>query len=189
MDNDGVPIADEILAYNDDGGNGSNFSISCYVEAYTDYYLWIRSYDGSRLGKFEYTIVPPSSSDGDYFEWSSDVHQGGAVKNVNHTEWNNFIDKIKEVLTDKGRINQPITESKYGYSEGTTYNTMLNDCYLKQYDSDLQGYPLTAQKFNVARFIIGSHVSTGISDKVSNSSKVLASDFIKLADCLRTWQG
>lgn len=126
----------------------------------------------------------------DYFEWSSAVAQGLPIKNVSHTEWDNFIDKIKEVLTDKGILNQHITSSQYGYAIGTTYNTMLNDCYLT-YDTDLQGYPLTAKKFNVARFIIGSHISTNLEEpeKISNISKVLASDLIRLADCLKTWQG
>lgn len=124
----------------------------------------------------------------EYFEWSSAVAQGLPIKNVSYTEWNAFIGKIIEVLTDKKIQNQPITELKYGYAIGTTYSTMLNDCYLT-YDTELQGYPLTAQKFNIARFIIGSFVSTGIGDKTSETSKVLAADLITLEECLKTWQG
>lgn len=125
--------------------------------------------------------------DTDYFEWSSAVAQGLPIKNVSHNEWNNFIDKIIEILTDKKIQNFPISEGVYGYSAGTSYLTMLKDCYLT-YDSNYSGYPLTAKKFNVARYIIGSNVSTGISDKTSKTSKVLASDFIKLENCLKTWQ-
>ena len=127
----------------------------------------------------------------DYFEWSSAVAQGLPVKNVSHTEWDNFIAQITEVLTVKGIQNQPMTAEKYGYPIGTTYLTMLQDCYL-EYDSDLKGYPLTAKKFNVARFIIGSNAPGGsgiTSDMTSKTSKVLASDLIKLANSLKTWQG
>ena len=124
----------------------------------------------------------------EYFKWSSSVAKGLPIKNVSHDEWDSFIDKIIEVLTKKGILNQPIGQSKYGYSSGTTYNTMLQDCYM-QYDTTLKGYPLTAQQFNIARFIIGSNVSTGISDKTSKTSKVIASEFITLANCLKTWQG
>lgn len=191
MDNYGVPIADEILADNDDDGTGYNFSISHYVEANTVYWLWLRVidvFDTSEINDLTCHIIAPG--DENYFEWSSAVYSGGVVKNVSHTEWDNFIDKIKEVLTDKGILNQAITAEKYGYAIGTTYNTMLNDCYL-EYDSDLQGYPLTAQQFNVARFIIGSHVSTNLDEpeKISRQSEVLAADFFKLSQALRTWQG
>lgn len=189
MNNDGEPVADDILSDDQDSGTGNNFSMSCYVEEDTVYWLWIRSNDGSSLGDFTYHIVAPESED-DYFEWSSAVAQGLPIKDVSHTEWDSFIDKIKDVLTDKGLLNERITSSKYGYAIGTTYNTMLNDCYLK-YDSDLNGYPLTAQQFNVARFIIGSHVSTNLEEpeKISQQSTVYASDFFKLSQALRTWQG
>jgi hypothetical protein len=177
------------LASDDNSGDGYNFSFTYYVYADTTYYLWVRSKSHlAETGATYMHIIPPISDD--YFEWSSAVYSGGVVKNVSHTEWDNFIDKIKEVLTDKGILNQAITAEKYGYDIGTTYNTMINDCYL-EYDSDLQGYPLTAQQFNVARFIIGSHVSTNLEEpeKISRQSEVLAADFFKLSRALRTWQG
>lgn len=165
-----------------------DFGFEYNVVAGETYYLFVREWDiGYRAGYINIYCVAPTQ-DAEYFEWSSAVAQGLPVKNVSHTEWDNFIDKIIEVLTEKRVQNQPITEAKYGYSADTTYKTMLQDCYL-EYDSDLQGYPLTAKKFNVARFIIGSFVSTGISDKTSKTSKVLASDLIKLETCLKTWQG
>ena len=145
-------------------------------------YAYVRTFD----------VTLEQGEDGDYFEWSSAVKKGSPIKNVSHTEWDDFIDKIKEVLTDKGKISQPLTSEKYGYAVGTTYKTMLNDCYMS-YDTSLSGYPLTAKKFNVARFIIGSNLpnggTTGMGDKEAKSSKVLASDFITLANCLKEIQG
>ena len=184
------------LIYNDDSSDDYNDTIGSHdfgfeydVTAGVTYYLFVRENLVSYYpGYIDIYCVAPKE-DASYFEWSSAVAKGLPVKNVSHTEWDNFIDKIKAVLTDKKIINQPLTEEEYGYDVGTTYNTMLNDCYMQQYDIDLQGYPLTAQMFNVARFIIGSFVSTGIDDKISETSKVLASDLIKLADCLKTWQG
>ena len=141
---------------------------------------------------FSDIVLEQGEDVGDYFEWSNAVAKGLPIKNVSHNEWDNFIDKIKDILTDNGKINHPLTAAKYGYAVGTTYKTMLNDCYL-EYDSDFGGYPLYAQQFNVARFIIGSNLpnggTTGISDKTAGVSKVLASDFITLETCLREWQG
>lgn len=167
--------------------SSSDFGFEYNIVAGVTYYLFIREYDVDYYpGTIKIYCVAPEESD--YFEWSSSVAQGLPIKNVSHTEWDNFIDKIIDVLTDKGLQNTPITAEKYGYSIGTTYLTMLKDCYMT-YDSDLEGYPLTAKMFNIARFIIGSNVSTGISDKTSKTSKVLASEFITLANCLKSWQG
>lgn len=148
-------------------------------------------FDPGGTYKAAYYLDIRLESASDYFEWSSAVAQGLPVKNVSHTEWDNFIAQIIEVLTAKRIQNQPMTAEKYGYPIGTTYLTMLQDCYL-EYDSDLKGYPLTAKKFNVARFIIGSNAPGGsgiTSDMTSKTSKVLASDLIKLANSLKTWQG
>lgn len=122
----------------------------------------------------------------DYFAWSSAVSQGLPVRNVSHYEWDDFIDKILEVLSYDGSQNTSITSAKYGYPIGTTYQTMLEDCFTS-YDYDFDGYPLTAKMFNVSRFIIGSNVKTYIEDMTSYSSKVLASDFITLENCLNEW--
>lgn len=156
-------------------------------------YVWIApSRATDIIGNLTITVEPPEATTPTYFQWSSAVAQGLPVKNVSHTEWDNFIDKIIEVLTAKKIINQPITSEQYGYPIGTTFRTMLQDCYLA-YDADFGGYPLTAQKFNVARFLIGSNLpaggTTGINDKTSRTSKVLAADLITLANCLRTIQG
>ena len=165
-----------------------SFSFNC-TDTNQPWYLWVRpTSESASVSNITVTIVPPKAATVDYFKWSSAVAQGLHVKNVSHTEWDSFIDKIIEVITAKGNQNQPITEAKYGYPVGTTYLTMLRDCYMS-YDTALQGYPLTAKKFNVARFIIGSNVSTGISDKTSKTSQLLASDLLKLESCLKTWQG
>jgi hypothetical protein len=185
-----------VLTSNDDSNkdyndtmNGGDFGFEWNVVAGVTYYLFVREVDGAyyRAGNVEIHCIAPAE-ESEYFEWSSAVAHGLPTRNVSHTEWDNFIDKIIEVLTDKKTIDTVITSEVYGYEVGKTYRDMLQDCYLT-YDTELQGYPLTAQKFNVARFIIGSHISTGISDKVSKKSKVLASDFITLENCLKTMQG
>ena len=189
----GEPIS--YLIYNDDSSKDYNntmtsrdFGFEYNVTAGVTYYLFVRENLVSYYPGYIKIICVAPAKDIEYFEWSSAVAQGKPIKNVSHTEWDSFIDKIIEVLTDKKIINTPITSALYGYPIGTTYKTMLQGCYLT-YDADLGGYPLTAKKFNIARYIIGSNVSTGISDKTSNSSKVLASDFITLENCLKAWQG
>lgn len=188
-----------ILTSNDDSDKdyndtmlGGDFGFEWNVVSGVTYYLFVREvsirYEPGLI--YIHCIAPAEESE--YFEWSSAVAHGSPTRNVSHTEWDNFIDKIIEVLTDKKIINQPLTSGVYGYEVGTTFRTMLQDCYLT-YDTELQGYPLTAQKFNVARFLIGSNLpaggTTGISDKTSKKSKVLASDFITLENCLKTMQG
>lgn len=169
----------------------NNFSTTITAENYYANGLSVVFDAGGTYAKaYQFGFELYEDEEPDYFEWSSAVAQGLPVKNVSHTEWDNFIAKIIEILTDKGIQNQPITSEKYGYPIGTTYLTMLQDCYLK-YDSDLGGYPLTAKKFNVARFIIGSTApnGSGISDdKTSRTSKVLASDFMKLENALKELQ-
>lgn len=186
------------LIYNDDSSKDYNntmtardFGFEYNVTAGVTYYLFVRENLVSYYPGYIKIVCVAPAKDIEYFEWSSAVAQGKPIKNVSHTEWDSFIDKIIEVLTDKGMLNQPLTSSKYGYATGTTYRTMLNDCYLT-YDTASGGYPLTAKKFNVARFLIGSTLpagsTTGIGDKTSKSSKVLASDFITLENCLKTIQ-
>lgn len=165
----------------------NSFSTTITAESYATSMLSVVFDPGGTYAKAYYLQVEldGGGDEPEYFEWSSAVAKGLPIKNVSHTEWDNFIDKIVELLG--GNLYVPLGEAKYGYSASTTYFTMLQDCYA-DYDSSYQGYPLTAKMFNVARFIIGSFVSTGISDKTSRTSKVLASDFITLENCLKTWQ-
>lgn len=168
----------------------NSFSTTITAASYATATLSVVFDPGGAYAKvYNFTDVElDGGDDSEYFEWSSAVAKGLPIKNVSHTEWDNFIDKIVEVLG--GNLYVPLGVEKYGYSASTTYFTMLQDCYM-DYDSSYQGYPLTAKMFNVARFIIGSFVQggSGISeDKISRQSKVLASDLIKLADRLQDWQ-
>ena len=50
------------LAFNDDGGEGNNFSISCQLDAGTQYYFGARMYSGTASGSFTVTleaVAPP----------------------------------------------------------------------------------------------------------------------------------
>ena len=170
---------------------GGDFGFEWNVVSGVTYYLFVREVSIRYEPGLIYIHCDAPTENSEYFEWSSGVAKGKAIKDVLHTEWDNFIDKIIEVFTDKKIIGTQISSELYGYAIGTTFRTMLNGCYL-EYDVDLQGYPLTAKKFNVARFLIGSNLpdggTTGIHDKTSMSSKVLASDFITLENCLKTIQ-
>lgn len=178
---------DDTKAWYNDTMSSTDFGFEYNVKAGTKYYLFVRNDDVNyNPGNIFIHCVAPTGGT-DYFEWSSAVAQGLPIKNVSHEEWDSFIDKIIEVLTSNGILNLPIPEEKYGYEAGTTFHTMLKDCYMA-YNIDYLGYPLWAKQFNVARFIIGSYVSTGIGDKISRSSKVLASDFKTLENCLKIWQ-
>lgn len=67
---EGVPTS--YIAYNDDGGSGSNFKISYSVSANTTYYIWMRCYAITSSGSTTLTITPPggSSSDIQTYTWT-----------------------------------------------------------------------------------------------------------------------
>lgn len=65
-----------ILASNDYGGTGNNFSITYEVEAGTYYYLYVRHYNVTASGTPTVFIIPPESSvtiDGAYIEFGSNT--------------------------------------------------------------------------------------------------------------------
>ena len=102
------------------------------------------------------------------------VSSGQPTTNISYTTWNSFIDRIREWLDYKSITNVSV-EAMYGY-ESTTYAKLLS--YAKMSADDKV---LTATRFNIARYCIGSMNSTGLTDK-SRGDKVYASYFLTLAD-------
>lgn len=102
------------------------------------------------------------------------VSSGQPTTNISYTTWNSFIDRIREWLDYKSITNVSV-EAMYGY-ESTTYAKLLS--YAKMSADDKV---LTAIRFNIVRYCIGSMNSTGLTDK-SRGDKVYASYFLTLAD-------
>lgn len=50
------------IAYNDDGGEGSNFLFEYEVVAGRTYYFWARFYDGSETAQFDVYVAPPGTT-------------------------------------------------------------------------------------------------------------------------------
>jgi len=105
-----------------------------------------------------------------FWEWSSQAldafQNGGAVTNLTATEWNQFIQNIKDVVKWKTGVTPTITSAIF---DGT----------------------FTAVMFNQAKNAIGGINATGITDKLGvsdvgfeNADKVIGNDFIILRDKL-----
>lgn len=87
-----------------DGGNsdGVNFSITCEVEAGTEYYLWFRAWDYTTAGTVTLHIsVPEAAVRPENFAWTYDKVQGGEF-NLTAAEWNGLADKINEFRQYRG---------------------------------------------------------------------------------------
>lgn len=146
-------------------GCGSDCSDSC-------------SSDGGG-GCTSYSVVP----DVDYWYWDSSngsasasqtsaaeeaVTYGGHTSEFSYKVWNDLVDKIKEVLDAADES----WDSRYA-----TYA----DTRMSSSDKIL-----TATRFNSARWQVGYHVSTNISEK-SPGDKVLGEYFLTIAQCLNAW--
>lgn len=88
------------IARNDDGGSGSNFSISYDVIADTTYYVWVRGFDGTDTGSVVLHITAPTPTV-DKWVWSFSIGDSLSVDShgvhpMTATEWNNFTTRINE---------------------------------------------------------------------------------------------
>lgn len=151
------------------------------------YYLFLKHGNENYSGFIEMEIIPPTSTSSyTEFNFSSLLSKGLHTNGVSHAEWNNFCDKVIEVLTLKNIQNTPLATTQYGYPVGTSYITMVSEQKINS--SEITDRKILAKRFNVIRFIIGSEFqSTGIENKTSGQSPVIASEFHYLADLLNTW--
>lgn len=108
---DGVPSS--YVAYNDDGGSGSNFKISYSVSANTTYYIWMRCYSITSSGSTTLTITPP----------------GGGSSDISTYTWSNVSAAKSQALTIGvgGAYRFKITFAKSG--SATFYTTGSTDTY------------------------------------------------------------
>lgn len=128
-----------------------------------------------------------------YFYWSDytdQVKKGGKVTAVSYQTWNAFIQNIYDTICVYSNINGTIpTNSSYasgfGLAAGTSYKTALTD-YGKM---SVNNCELTAERFNIANYVISQAVSTGISykyNKATSPTKVYASDLVALQNKLNS---
>lgn len=92
----------------------------------------------------------------------------GLTSNFSYKVWNDLVDKVYEVLD----------------ASGDSWNTTYASYSATRMSSSDK--ILTAIRFNSLRIQIGSHVSTGITEK-SAGEQVLGSYFTTLTDCLNQW--
>lgn len=174
------------IDYDDNSGGSTNFSITRYVKAGTQYYLWVRGKTGQETGTGVVGIYPPTEDVGvTKWEWNlsngaatatltSAAHTAvitqGAVSNFSYRVWNDLCSKVASVL------------DAAGLTWDDEYDTYLNT---KMSDTDKE---LTAKRFNSLRYNIGSHYSTGIKEEdIAPGKDVLGSYFITLASCVNNW--
>ena len=86
------------------------------------------------------------------------------MKAIPYTVWNSFVDRIGEFARYYGNYGSEIGESVYGYPADTSLEVLLEGAKI---DSDKT---LTADKFNIARYCIGSMNSFNV-DVTPNSIK------------------
>lgn len=98
----------------------------------------------------------------------------GYVTDFSYLVWNDFVNKVQEFLKYKGLANMQIGSSKYGYSSSTTYTNMLANAKMSSSDK-----VMTAKRFNIVRYCIGSMNSTGLTDMAIND-KILGTYFVTL---------
>lgn len=116
------------------------------------------------------------------FEWSKALRADLPVSGILYTEWNLFVDKVIEVLEYKKENNTPIGSPHYGYPATTSYSELAEKAKMTATDKIM-----TAKRFNIIRFCIGSHNSTGLTDKVAMLDFVIAAEFIILANKINEW--
>lgn len=168
------------LTTDDDSGDSSNFDIKYYVTAGVKYYIFVRGYSGEETGHVELCVTAPctvakwswSASNGSAStQQTSDAHSAilnrEDTRNFSHRVWNDLVDKVKEILEEKGLS----WDTYYATHSGTKMTS--------------EPYELTADKFNSLRNNLDFAYVTGIS-KVNSGDAVLGSYFTTLALCINS---
>ena len=165
-------------------GPGDNFAISYNVTAGTTYYIWICEAGGAATGAIDLYIQPPAKAvDVEKWSWTKSnnnatasqtqkaytaITNKGYVTDFSYIVWNDLVDKVKEILDATGD------------SWDASYTTFAA---AKMTSSDKT---LTAAKFNSLRYNIGSHYSTGITEKTPGDY-VYGWYITTLAECINGW--
>lgn len=98
------------------------------------------------------------------------VTSQGKLTSFSYLVWNDMCEKVKEVLDAFG----------YSWYSNSSYSTFAKT---KMTSSDRE---MTAKRFNSLRFNIGSHYSTGITDR-SQGDIIYGSYFTTLMTCVNKW--
>ncbi len=188
------------IAKDDDSGDGTNFSIKCYVTAGVRYYIFVRGYTGTELGDVLLNVATPldivtinrwdwNSSNGvasaseTYAAYSAIVNKT-ATTNFSHLVWEDMVDKVWEII--KAKTNW--WDENYASLSGT-----------KSLPQNSDGkYELTAVAFNSLRNnielignrsdVLGRKTGIGVVYAKDTDFPVRAEYFITLAnyinDCI-----
>ena len=97
------------------------------------------------------------------------LEEGGYVSVFTYGEWNDIMEKIKEVLDE------------LGYSWDSTYASFANT------KMSAQDKYLTAARFNSARYNVGIHHPTGIQEVSQNQTVDGNNHLLKLVAKLNEW--
>lgn len=143
--------------------------------------------------KYTYTISINVSTKPSPWSWTSSngsatttqtknaytaITNKGYTTDFSYFVWNDFVDKVQEFLEYDGIANSAIGTAKYGYASSTTYTNLLKNAKMTSSDKEI-----TAKRFNIVKYCIGSMNSTGISDVVVND-KIYGNYFVTLANKL-----
>lgn len=85
---------------------------------------------------------------------------GGLCSEFHHLVWNDLVNKVHEFMVYTGANTWTIQTAMYDFPAGTTFETMLQNATMTQYDRTL-----TARKFNIVRYCIGNMNSTELDDR------------------------
>lgn len=146
----GVP--NNYVAYDDDDGDSSNFSLTYAVEAGVTYYIWVRGY-GTSTTVGAITLNVAFSNRPELFTWDdgSTVKTSGKEFDITASEWCALLDNINAVRVYKG------------YSQIQTGSTAA---YFTYPDS---GDEFTAIHYNQALNGITGMLGSGYSDNAVSS--------------------
>lgn len=177
------------VAKDDDSGDGMNFRIEYNVVGGRWYYLFVEKYPTDTLPDDEdasYTvhIIPPYKEKPLKWGWQqsngtasaqqtqnaySAILGNGYTTSFSYLVWNDMVEKVKEILDYMDEAWETYGSADYSSTKMTASDKML-----------------TATRFNSLRFNIGSHKSTGITDKVRGND-VIGSYFTTLTNCINAW--
>lgn len=91
----------------------------------------------------------------------------GETRNFSYEVWNDFINKVRTFLTYLNMSDVSIGESVYDYPSTTTYSQLLRGAEMN--NTEASGKRMTAKRFNIVRYVIGSSCPNSSFNDGSNS--------------------
>ena len=132
----------------------------------TSHYNWDGAWDDAPYSiKTNIDITITSNRPDDWVWTNSELDAFNNKKSttiLTYNRWNLFIDSIQKFLEYKNQNSWTIGSNNYGYSTDTTYEQLLTNAKCTSSDKKI-----TAQRFNIARYCIGSMNTFNVSDNNS----------------------